>query len=418
MKILYLLQDFPYPPTAGMRWKTYNLLSYMSRRHECHVLSFRDSSSTQEEDDWIKSLPGLRVLGVFALPKGWGLKKQQAKNVILGNPPSLARWESPLFSAAIRQVAKRNVYDVAHFDMINMAQYRPLLCDVPGVLSTNDAMEMRYKSIARTSSNFLRRMSSYYKASRFAAYETSALLNFAALHVVSQVDADFLIAGNPCVNNVEVISLCVDPSFLEILPSNADSADIRGRKVILFTSGFFGAPYIAEPIRQFAKGGFQKIRSIWPNVEFFVIGRDSPVKVSRILAAEPGVRFVTWVEDYLGSLAKSDIAVFLDKSGSGIKTRVIQALAAGKPVVGTPVVFEGIKIEDGINAFQCATIDDVTDRVLQLLQNPALRYNSGRLARELIRQHYTESVIGPQWELLYDRAIRRFRQQRPSISLQ
>jgi glycosyltransferase involved in cell wall biosynthesis len=415
MRILFLLQDFPYPPTDGMKWKTYNLLSYMAQRHECHILSYGEEILAQRAEGWTKSLPGLRVLGLFKLPKGWQLRVQQATHIFLRNPASLARWQSPALGEAICQAASRYVYDVVHYDMINMAQYQSLLTKIPGVLSTNDAMEMRYQRLALSTANPIIKMLSHYKARRMAAYEVKVLRDFAAVHVVSQIDADFLISRNPLANNVEVINLGVDSSFLETPLHQTVCDDIRGRKAIIFTAGHLPALYIAEPLLQFAREGFRQIRSVWPNVELFVLGRNASAKVARILRAEPGVRFVPWVEDYKEALEKSDIAIFLDMSGGGIKTRVIQALAVGKPVVGTPIALEGINITNGLNAFLCESLNGVTRTVVRLLQDADLRLRLGRAARELISRQYAKSVIGQEWEQLYHRAIKReLQRSRPS----
>jgi glycosyltransferase involved in cell wall biosynthesis len=100
--------------------------------------------------------------------------------------------------------------------------------------------------------------------------------------------------------------------------------------------------------------------------------------------------------------------MFLDKSGSGIKTRVVQALAAGKPVLGSKVALEGIKITEGINAFVCNTSDDVTRIVDLLLRDASLRARVGHAARELAKTHYEQSIIGEQWEMLYHKVMNSF----------
>ena len=40
MRILFLLPDFPYPPSTGGRLKVFNELLYLSDRHQCNVLCF------------------------------------------------------------------------------------------------------------------------------------------------------------------------------------------------------------------------------------------------------------------------------------------------------------------------------------------------------------------------------------------
>jgi len=197
----------------------------------------------------------------------------------------------------------------------------------------------------------------------------------------------------------------VDPSFLEIPLCQADRDDIHARNAILFTAGSLQLPHIAEPLQQFVSGGFRQIQSVWPNVELFVLGRNAPAKVARVLAAEPGVRLVDWVEDFSQALKGVDIAIFLDKSGSGIKTRVLQALAAGKPVVGTPIALEGIQVTNEVNAFICESLDEVAEVVLKLLRDAELRMRLGCAARELVGRQCTPEVVGRQWEALYARAM-------------
>jgi polysaccharide biosynthesis protein PslH len=412
MRILYLLQDFPCPPTYGIRWKIYNLLSYMARRHECHVLSFGDADSTQKAEDWINSLPGLRVLGVFPQPKGWQLKAQQVRQFLKGNPRSLARWESSALTEAIRQVSNPSTYDIVHYDMINMAQYQPLLQDIPGILSTNDAMVMRYLRSARATNTLFIKMVLWLAARRLQVYETKVVRRFAALHVVSQIDANFIVAHNPSANNVEVINVCVDPNFLETPWCKADQDNIRDRKAILFTSGYLQLSDISEPLQQFVVSGFRQVRSIWPNLELYVLGGGHPPKrVIRNLMAEPGVHLLPWVDDYIGTLKNADLAIFFDKAGGGTKNRVIQAMAVGKPVVGTPVAMEGIGVTNGVDAFVCRSSEKMVEAVLRVLEDAEPRSRMGGAARELIIRDYAQEGVGRQWENLYQRVVRKSRLQ-------
>ena len=135
MRILYLLQEFPYPPASGMRSKVFNLLNYMAQRHECHVIGFGSPCTLKKAEEWCSSLPALNVLGVIEQPRGWEQKIHRVKHIVSGNPPSLARWESSAFSCAVRQALEQYKYDIVHCDIINMAQYWPLFAHIPSVPS-------------------------------------------------------------------------------------------------------------------------------------------------------------------------------------------------------------------------------------------------------------------------------------------
>jgi len=232
-----------------------------------------------------------------------------------------------------------------------------------------------------------------------------AVREFAAVHVVSPVDADYLMRRNPGANNVEVISLCAEPEFLGLPLEHPHCADRIKRQAVIVTSGNLREAYIAEPVVQFIKSGFTEIKSIWPDVSLIVIGAGASKKYARAMEAESNVRLIPWVDNYVDAIRKADILIFLDKSGSGMKTRVIQALAAGKPVVGTKTALEGIKVTDGIDAFLCSSVGDIVQIIRRLIEDSELRIKVGFSARELVKKYYERSIIGEKWELFYKRVV-------------
>lgn len=380
-------------------------MNYMGTRHDCHVLSFIDEEQRQSAKEWAETLPGLRILGLFDLPAGPRLRAFQAKHMLLGHPPSLARWQSRSLGREIHVASIKNDYDLVHFDLINMAQYLPMINKIPAVLSLNDAIQMRYLRLAKTTKKVSNKLLAHYKASRISSYETKALQDFSAVHVVSKVDADFLSARNPEARNIETISACVDPSYLDLKRSHLEDRSGDKKKAIIFTSGNLKLRYISEPLLTFVKNDLKRIQEEFPNVELLVIGRDAPSEIALSLRAEPNVRFLPWVDDYAQALASSDIALFLDMSGGGVKNRALQALAAKKPVVGTPIAFEGIDIISGLNGFCCESGSQMVAAIIRLLGDAELRSRIGSEARDLVTRRYSPEIVGRLWETLYERLI-------------
>src|SRR4030066_1377616 len=103
MKILYLLQDFPYPLTNGVRVKVYNLISYMARRHECHILSFGEKDLHLNSLKFQEKVPGVKIINVFPLCSNIRLQLGRIAHFMLGEPIFLARWNEKAFFKAVRQ---------------------------------------------------------------------------------------------------------------------------------------------------------------------------------------------------------------------------------------------------------------------------------------------------------------------------
>lgn len=411
MRILYLLPCFPYPPTDGIGWKLFNLLSYMAQRHECHVLSFGAPDALEQAADWCQSLPGLRILGVFPLQSGWRLAILRAWHIVQGHQPSLARWDNQDFARALRCSLELHQYDIIHCDILNLAQYLPIFDHLPTVLSTNDSPALAAQCAALSTRQPLLKARLAFSWWRIAAFERKVFPKFTKLHFVSQAESDHVKSHYPNVE-VETIPLAVGDEFLEYAASNLSISQISKREAssrILFFSGSLSVENIARGLLRFLDCSWKPIQCQFPDAKLIVIGRNAPGTVVKRLKRETGVMFYTWVDDYLSALSQADVVISPDLAGTGIKTRVLQAMAAGKPVVGTSAALSGIDLQDGKHAFVCDEPATFTEATLRLLGNPDLRFQLGRAAHEFVKRYHSQEATGRRWEHLYESVIEKFR---------
>jgi glycosyltransferase involved in cell wall biosynthesis len=94
---------------------------------------------------------------------------------------------------------------------------------------------------------------------------------------------------------------------------------------------------------------------------------------------------------------QSDIQPYFEKAlclvaplekGAGIKVKVLEALAAGIPVLGTEVASEGIDVTNGINFLYCKTPLDYYENIMRLFDNTELRVSISTATKEFIRNNY------------------------------
>jgi len=112
------------------------------------------------------------------------------------------------------------------------------------------------------------------------------------------------------------------------------------------------------------------------------------------LGIESHVRFVGRVDDRgkRELLHRADVLVFVPVRAEGSPWVVLEAMASGLPVVGTP---QGTMIEtivDGVTGYlvEPAQTDTLTDRVSRLLVDEQLREAMGQAARRRIEQVFCE----------------------------
>ena len=91
--------------------------------------------------------------------------------------------------------------------------------------------------------------------------------------------------------------------------------------------------------------------------------------------------------------------------GSGLKNKVLEAFAAGLPVVSTTMGIEAINATDGKHYRSADSAEDFADRVSELLDNRDQASNLAKNARQLVEQEYTWDAAGSSFNSAIERAM-------------
>jgi glycosyltransferase involved in cell wall biosynthesis len=86
------------------------------------------------------------------------------------------------------------------------------------------------------------------------------------------------------------------------------------------------------------------------------------------------------VDDIRSQLERAAVYVAPLVSGTGIKNKVLEAMVAGLPVVGTPLALEGIGASAGTVA--AASNGQMADATAELLAVPGATREAGKAARQ------------------------------------
>lgn len=134
------------------------------------------------------------------------------------------------------------------------------------------------------------------------------------------------------------------------------------------------------------------------DVVFLVAGAYPPRALLAAAAEVPNVRVLGYVEAVEDYVCASDVCVAPMVSGSGTKLKVLEYLAAGKPVVATRRAVEGMSVRDGVEAL---VVDDAGEAFVDALG----RCLAGRVPRGLMggARAYAE---GYDWSGIAGRALR------------
>jgi glycosyltransferase involved in cell wall biosynthesis len=407
MRILYVLSNWLYPPDNGQKQFTFNLLKYMCARHDCDALGFFGAVAPSRHDLQIQ-IPKLNMLGVYPQVHGFSLMLARLKHLVRIEPLSLARYDRLEFERMLTCIVDNRNYDVIHFDTMNVAHYVRLVRNRATVLSGHDAYSLAYWRATRLINQPLARCRAEYLARAIEKFERTQYRHFTKVHVVSKIDRDYLLSLSPELD-VESISLPVSQEFIQYPLQDALQRGLN--KSRLLYSGLLSVPENAKALLAFLETSYLDILKDCPRAELIIIGRGASKKLARKIQSFPNVRFIPYVEDYLDAVANCTIFVIPLFGGAGVKTKVLQAMALAKPVVGTPDAFTGIDIEPGQHAIVCDSPRSFRDPIAKLLKDVELQKKIGLAGRELVLQNHAPEKIGSQMEQLYRAAISKARGQ-------
>jgi glycosyltransferase involved in cell wall biosynthesis len=184
----------------------------------------------------------------------------------------------------------------------------------------------------------------------------------------------------------------VVPNAVELPDSQPQSYEIRPRTCFfLGTLDYF--PNTRAALEIIERIG-PAITKEFPEIRVEVTGRRPPELLTR--EADAGaVQLTTDLED-AGHLFRDSVLLVPLDCGGGTRLKVLQAFAAGCPVVSTAKGMEGIAAEPGIHYLQAEGAQSYVDAFRRIVDQPTEDLNRRRNAWNLVRSRYSwDAIVRP-----------------------
>jgi glycosyltransferase involved in cell wall biosynthesis len=146
-----------------------------------------------------------------------------------------------------------------------------------------------------------------------------------------------------------------------------------------------------DAVVYFARRVWPIVRRQVPDARLLIAGR-TPTRRVKALARPGEIEVRADVEEMDSVLAEAWIAVAPMRCGTGVKNKVLEAWAAARPVVMTPLATNGLSAIPDPGATVTRRPADFARAVTTLLGNPERRRQLGRTARERVRTHHSWST--------------------------
>lgn len=367
MRLLFLAPSPPHPTMGGGALRMFHLVRFLAQRFEVDLVA--PALEGAEEAARLARRYCHEV--ILVPPSSAGVRRRRLRVGPYEKDPALAE--------TIQERLASHVYAAVHVEKPAMLPYVSRTVGLPIVLDTFAYGLTGAIRAVRHERGVLTRARNLLRLARFAAFDAWCWPGTHCILVVSEPDRQRCVRARP---HRKVL----------LVPNGVDCAAYRpgpvrdeGAPRLLFTGDMAFDPNV-RAAHLLATRVFPPIRGEFPDAELRIVGRN-PAPVVRALHGS-GVIVTGEVPDVLPHLQAATVYVAPMTTGAGTRTKLLEALAVGLPVVTTRVGLEGIEAADGREVVLADDPAATIRAVRRLLTDPAARRRLGGAARRLAEERY------------------------------
>lgn len=406
MNILFLTPQLPYPPSQGTMLRNYHLIEGLAPRHRVSLLSFLEPGQPTNPAGMGPLADLCDLIETVSMP-GRSLLQRLAGLASSRQPDMALRLQSQAFAKTLAGLLGRTRFDVVQIEGIEMAPYMDLLAALPAekrpliVFDEHNAeyvlQQRAYQTDLRVPRRWHAAAYSYIQWRRLRRYE--ARMVRLADRVVAVSDRDRLALETLAPGaQVSVVPNCIDTA------SYAQDEDVSDAEVQSFTVLFTGKMDFRPNIDAALWFG----REIWPQIRerrsgatWGIVGKAPHPRLDALLS-DPTITIVGQVPDIRPYFHAAEVYVIPLRMGGGTRFKLLEAFAAGAPVVSTRIGAEGVPVKPGAELLLADDPAQFAAAVVRLLDDKELRSQMHRAGMELVQRSFDWRSVVPALEAIYD----------------
>jgi len=288
--------------------------------------------------------------------------------------------------ALINKVIEQNNFDAIYIHLFRMAPYVSncyglfRIVDLTDVISQELIGSMPYRSLSS-------RLLYTFERPRIEKHEIWVAKHYEETWLISDHDRDILVARCPNAN-IKVVRNGVNTDMFY------PTGELENPNQLIMV-GHMGVFHNVDAAAYLVHDIIPLVREKIPDVQIKITG-SSPNKRVRSLSSIPGVEITGFVPDLNQALNQATVFVAPLRFAAGVQNKVLEAMSAGKPVVTTNIVNDGLGAQPDSDLMTADTPDEFAKGIIRLLEDRILRNQIGQAARNFVREHY-------HWDLVADR---------------
>lgn len=392
-RILLAAPRFPYPTlSGGEKWTARLAEGLAAAGHEVSLFAFAVDGAQAHQTALAMTLEGRVFRKVYLLPKP-GAPADGGRLPVLP-----AMYWSEEAAEALRAAAAETGAELVHILFSEMAAYAPALPpDLPAVYTEIDSSYLYpWKYYLRETAG----LKGFFKLGEFfrsRAYARRCYPRFAAATAITAADG-------------RDIQRFLSHPLAAVTPNAVDPAEFAGKELrarregeILFLGHYPHFPNEDAAVR-LARRIFPLVKTEVPAAALTLAG-SCPTAAVRALAGRD-IEVPGTAPDIRPALWRAQVFAAPVRYGLGAKGKILEAFAAGLPVVASREAAAGIEgSSDGVHLLTASSDVDFAAKTALLLRDASLRERLAVSALKLVKERFSMATVVSAVSAVYGKVI-------------
>lgn len=389
MKILQLCKKFPYPIKDGESIA----VTYLSRAladQGCQItlLCFNTSKHYVDLQKVHAGLEHYDAIHVVDLNNE--LNKWQAfKNLFTRKSYHISRFESAAFSEKLSEILAQEQFDIIQLETLYLAPYIDTIrahSDAMIVMRAHNVEHEIWERLQKNIKFLPKKWYLQYLTAKLKRFELETLQDYDFLVPISETDlVKFRKLGYA--NGAAAIPIGLDLEQYDAVPIDMP---LQQAMSMAFIGSLDWMPNL-EGLSWFSQEIWPEIERKFPTIELHIAGRHAP----KSLINQSSDRFIVHgeVEDARQYLIEHPITIVPLRSGSGMRAKILEAMALGRVVLTTTLGLEGIPAVNGEHVLVADHAEDFVRHLEFLQSHPESMRQIAAAARSFVESRYCHNQL-------------------------
>jgi glycosyltransferase involved in cell wall biosynthesis len=400
MKVLLITNRVPFPADGGYSIVVYNTIEALLALN-CKITLYSLNTTKHYVDVKEVSDPILSKIKFHQFKIDNRVKVKDAfVNLFSKQSYNISRFYHAGCASKIGHLVRTGKFDIIQFEGLQVTPYLEVIkanTNAKLVYRAHNIEHQIWKRLTQQESFLARKLYLNLLSKRLKRFEYKVLNSFDALIAISFVDEGFFKSLN-----------FKAPTFTFPVALNLEHYQkqypISAHKSVGYIGSMDWRPNI-EGLDWF-------INKVWPSIEqlnsgitFHLAGKNIP-KQYHIMGNDTFV-MEGRVENAQEFISRQHVLIVPLLSGSGMRVKIIEAMALGKCIIATSIAAEGINYEHDKNILIADKADDFYKQILRCFTNKGLINKIGEGAKKLVEKYHDNKKNSQELLKVYQELVKK-----------